>query len=273
MGNNLLGWQTSRIYNSKHLSPLSTVGSTSTGNHRTSSLMSLKPLAPAFLPQYQFSSDPPTSLSNSTAMSLPLAQLFCGMPSQIVPSQAPSINHHIIDGTLLLSLLQPTTQSKPDAAVHQPTPASSALLPSPLQHQANCLQAINKTIKQFHQHLKGEQLDRQTLQLILLQLQNDFALLRYLLFFPVETTSNKNITVKNSTTSPLFNHKANPNPNPNPTSTALTLPGSGEPKLHCSTPVGAVGPPRTKTNKPANADCQPAPDAQEAPSTTVQNLT
>ena len=204
-------------------------------------------------------------------MSLPLAQLFCGMLSQIVPSHSPSINHQITDGTLLLTLLQPTNQSKPDAAVHQPTPRTSAPLPSSLQHQANCLQAIHKTIQQFNQHLKAEHLERQTLQLIALQLQNDFALLRYLLFSPVETISNKAITVKNSATSPLFNSKANPNPNP--TSSAFPLSGPSEHKLLRSTPVGAVGPPRTKTNNTANADFQPTPNTQEAPSTTVQNLT
>ena len=158
----------------------------------------------------------------------------------------PPINQSNSDNTLLLPLLQQTNQSKPDAAAHQPTPGSSASLPSSLQHQSNCLQAINKTIKQFNQHLKAEQLDRQTLQLILLQLQNDFALLRYLLFSPIETTSNKNITVKDSATSPLFTPEANPNPNP--TSAALTFPGPSELHLHLSTPVGAVGPPRTKSN-------------------------
>ena len=101
------------------------------------------------------------------------------------------------EGTLLLPLLQPTNQSKPDAAVHQPTPESSALLPSSLQHQANCLQAIHKTIQKFNQHLKAEHLDRQTLQLIVPQLQNDFALLRYLLFSSVEAISNKDITINN----------------------------------------------------------------------------
>ena len=229
--------------------------------------MSLNPLAPAFLPQYQSSPDPPILLCNSTSINLPLAQLFCGMPSQIIPSHAPSINQHIPDGTLLLPpLLQPTNQSKLDTAVHQPTLRSSALLPSTLQHQAKCLQAIHQTIQQCNQHLTAEYLDRQTLQLIVLQLQNDFALLRYLLFSPVETTSNKAITDKNSATSPIFNTKANPNPNlnpnSNPTSSAFPLSGPGEPKLPRSTPVGAVGPPRTKTNNTANADFQPILNTQ-----------
>ena len=187
MGNNLLGWQTSRIDDSKHLSPLSTTGSTTTGHHRTPSLMSLNPLAPGFLPHHQSSSDPPLSLCNSNTMNLLLAQLICGMPPQLIPSHVPSINQHIADNTLFHPLLQQANQSQPDAAAHQSTPGLSASLPSPLQHQSNCLQAITKTIKQFSQHLKVEQLDRQTLHLILLQLQNDFALLRYLLFSPVDT--------------------------------------------------------------------------------------
>ena len=250
MGNNVFGKLTPKIHDSKHISALSMIGSSSTGDHRNCTLMSLNPLAPAFLPHYHSSSDTPTSLCNSTTMSLPWAQLFCGTPPQIIPSHAPSINQPITAGTFILSPLQSTSHSKQDAAAHQPPFGSSSFLFSSLQHQANCLQAIHKTIRQFNQHLKAEHLDRQTLQLIVLQLQDDFALLRYLLFSPVETISNKDFAVKNSATSPLFIPK--PNPNPNATSSAFPVPGPGEPKLRRSIPVGSVGPPRTKTNNSAN---------------------
>ena len=263
MGNNLLGRQTPGLYNPKHLSPLSTNGSTTTGHHRTSSLMSLNPLAAAFLPSCQSSSNPPISLSNSTTKGLPLAQLLCGMPSQTLPSLAPTIHQYNSDNTLLLPLLQQTNQSKWDTAARQPTLGSSAPLPSSLQHQSNCLQAINKTINQFNQQLKAEHLDRQTLQLLVLQLQSDFALLRYLLF------SYKNIATKDSATSPLLH----PHPNATPPSSAFPLSGPSERKLLRSTPVGAVGPPRTKSNNTANADFQPTSNTQEALPTTVQNLT
>ena len=73
------------------------------------------------------------------------------------------------------------------------------------------------------------------------------------------------ITVQNSATSPL----PNPNPNPNSFSTACTE----APKLRHSTPVGAVGPTGAKTNNFAKVDSQPTPNTQEAPATTVQNLT
>ena len=210
-------------------------------------------------------------------MNLPLAQLICGMPPQIIPSHAPSINQHIADNTLLLSHLQPMNQSTTDAAAHKLTPRLSTHLPPSLQHQTKCLQAINNSIQQFHQHLKAEKLDRQILQLVVLQLQNDLTVLRYLLFSSTGTTPNKDVTVKDAATSPLLDTtahpNANPNPNPNPSphsaSSAFSHPGPRAPTLR-STPVGAVGTAKTKTNNTANADSQPIPNTQE---TTIQNLT
>ena len=213
--------------------------------------MSLNPLALAFLPHHQSSSDPPPLLGQSNTMDLPLAQLLCGMPPQTIPS----INRHD-DSTLLLPLLQPLNQSTTDAAAHKPFPGSSTHLPSSLQHQTKCLQVINNSIQRLNQHLKAEKLDRQILQLIVLQLQNDFAVLRYLLFSAPETIPNTNITVKDTATSPLLNSEANlnPNPNPNTSSSAFPLPGPGALNLPRSTPVGGVGPPGTKPYNTASAD-------------------
>ena len=118
---------------------------------------------------------------------------------------------------------------------------------SPLQHHANCLQTIHKTIQQFNQHLKAKHLDRQTWQLIVLQLQNDFAILLFLLISPLKQSPTRILLLRNSTTSPLFN--SNHNPVPNPTSSALPLPCTDGAKLRRSTPVGAVDhPERKQTN-------------------------
>ena len=241
--------------------------------------MSLNPLAPAFLPHHQSSSDPPVSLCNSNTMNLPLAQLICGMPPQIIPSHAPSIKQHTADNSLLL---QPINQYATNAAAHKPIPGSSTPLPSALHHQTQCLQAINNSIQQFNQHLKAEKLDRQILQLVVLQLQNDFAVLRYLLFSSPKTTPNKDIILKDTATSPLSDTNANPNPSVNPTPnpnpnpnpsphlySAFPLSGLRAPTLRRSTPVGAVGTAKTKNNT-ANADSQPIPNTQD---TTIQNLT
>ena len=133
--------------------------------------------------------------------------------------------------------------------------------------------------------MKAEKLDRQILQLVVLQLQNDFAVLRYLLFSSTGTIPNKDVTVKDAATSPFIDTNANPNPtanpntnpnpnpNPNPSShfpSAFSLPGPRAPPLRRSTPVDAVGTAKAKTNNTANTDFQPIPNTQE---TTVQNLT
>ena len=111
--------------------------------------------------------------------------------------------------------------------------------------------------------MKAENLDRQALQLIARQLQqNDFPLLRYLLF------SDKDTAATDSATNPIIN----PTPNPNPTSSAFPLPCNADAQLHHFTPVGAMGPSRAKTNNSANAGLQPILNTQEDPPTTVQNL-
>ena len=230
--------------------------------------MSFNPLAPAFLPRHQSSSDPPLALYNSNTMNLPLAPLICRIPPPITPSHAPSINQHIADNNLLLPLLQPINQHTKDVATYKPTPESSTHLPSSLHHQMKCLQTINNSIQQFNQHLKAEKLDRQILQLVVLQLQNDFAVLRYLLSSSTGTIPNKDITVKDAATSPFIDTNANPNPtanpnpnpNPNPSShfpSAFSLLGPRAPTLRRSTPVGAVGTAKTKTNNTANTVFQP----------------
>ena len=134
---------------------------------------------------------------------------------------------------------------------------------SPLLHQVICLQAIHKNIQQLNQQLKAENLDRQALKLIALQLQIDFALLLYLLF------SDKDTAATDSATSPIINPNPNPTPNPNSPSSAFTLPCTDAAQLHRSTPVGAMGPSRAKTNNPVNAGLQPILNTQEDPSTTT----
>ena len=165
-------------------------------------------------------------------MSLPLAEKRCGMPPSITPSHAPPLSQPMADGALILSLIQPKNPSKQDAESLQPPPGSSSFLPSPLKHQVQCPQAIHKTIRQFHQHLKAEQLDQNSLQIIFFQHQNDFALMRYLIFSSVATIPISYTSVKNSATSPPINF----NRNPNPTSNALLLPCAAEPSVRLSTP-------------------------------------
>ena len=100
------------------------------------------------------------------------------MPPPIIPSHGPPITQPSIDGTFILPLIQPKNPTKHDAEASQPLPGSSSFLYSPLEHQAQRKQAIHKTIQQFNQHLRAEQLDRKTLHSIVVQFQNGFALMR-----------------------------------------------------------------------------------------------
>ena len=114
--------------------------------------------------------------------------------------------------------------------------------------------------------MKAENLDRQALHFIALQLQNDFTLLRYLLF------SDKDPAAKDSATSPIINSTPHPTPDPNLISSAFKLLCPDDAQLHRSTSVGAMGPARVKTSNSANAGLQPILNTQEVPSTAVQNL-
>ena len=57
-------------------------------------------------------------------------------------------------------------------------------------------------MKQLQQQLNAAHLDRKTLQLIALQFQNDFAVLRYLLLFSVGNISPHDNSVSHSTIQP-----------------------------------------------------------------------
>ena len=107
--------------------------------------MPLNALAPAFFLHSQLPSDPPFTLRRPTTMNLPLAQIFCGMPSPFVPP--PTLHIHvpqpINDGSDLPFTLQKNPSIQDPESV-QPLPGPSTLFPSSLHPQAQCLQAIQK---------------------------------------------------------------------------------------------------------------------------------
>ena len=128
--------------------------------------MTLNALAPAFFLHNQLPSDPPITLRRPTTMNLPLAQIFCGMPSPFVPPLTLHIPQPINDGTDLLFALQ-KNPSKEDPESVQPLPGPSTLFPSSLHPLAQCLHAIQKRMKQLQQQLKAAHLDRKTCNLLL----------------------------------------------------------------------------------------------------------
>ena len=92
--------------------------------------------------------------------------------------------------------------------------------------------------------MKAEQPDRKTLQLIVLQLLNYFALLRYLRFPSVRTNPISDTSVENSATSSPINPKRNANRNC--TSIAHLLPCATGLSINRFTPEEGMGPPDRK---------------------------
>ena len=121
---------------------------------------------------------------------------------------------------------------------------------------------INKTIQQYHQHLKAELLDRKILQIFILQLQTDSAFLCYLLFSSVGTIPISDFPV----TTPLPIHQLTQ------TYFNCTLDPPRWWNITSSTyPGGRCGTTLSK-NKCANSDFQFSPKTREAPPTTAQKL-
>ena len=90
-------------------------------------------------------------------------------------------------------------------------------------------------MRHLDDYLKSDQLNRKALQHIALQLQNDFALLRYLLFSAIGVT-HPNVHSSSHLAVSLTNK-----PHPNPILAATLVPTVAEPSTFRFTPEGAVG--------------------------------
>ena len=170
-----------------------------------------------------------------------------------------NITHPIADDTILPSTLQQNPpQRNPQS--FQPLPGPSTLQPSALRHQkAQNIHAIQKTIKQLqlHQHLKLERLKWKALFFIALQFQNDFVLLRYLLYSSLGATPSSVNSVTQQSISPTVN----------PTSTSPLLPSVDSSSVCRFIPDGTMGPLKLKAATSENAGFQFTSNAQ---TTTLQ---
>ena len=143
---------------------------------------------------------------------------------------------------------------------------SPALISSP---SSTLSTRIQNTIKQLQQVLEAKQLDRKTLQFSALHFQNDFGLLRYLLFSSVGNISLSYNCISRSTMQPT----KKPKPKPRPI-LVDTLPTTvDKPPTSRFTPEGDVRPRRAKVTNSASADLQSSLNTQEARPTTLQNFT
>ena len=132
--------------------------------------MTLNPFAPTFRPQQRprpYSFSRPNTLAAMNASHPPDS-----LPTNAKASTAESPSPQIEEQIRLLSVQLNQLQTYSESSIQQTTPL---LQKFPLAHlkQAQYLHAVQMTVAKLHQDLESERLERQTLQLLVFQLQKD----------------------------------------------------------------------------------------------------
>ena len=170
MGNFLLGEHPTRIYNRKQLPAISTNCRALTSNHSSSASMTLNPLVPTFPPQQRSTLYSFSQLKTLFAMnfSKPCDSPAIGAIAPTANFCSPQMEEQIHSLSAQLNQLQAYSES----SFQQTTPV---LQKFPLAHlkQVQYLHSVQLTVAQLHQDLEAEKLERQILQLLVLQLQKD----------------------------------------------------------------------------------------------------
>ena len=140
--------------------------------------MTLIPFAPTFRPQqrpisYSFSRPQPFVAMNSSEPSDSPATVA---KASTANPRSPPIDEQIHSLSTQLNQLQTYSES----FIQQTTPL---LQKFPLAHlkQVQYLQSVQLTVAQLHQDLESKKLERQALQLLVLQLQKDLMFTQYIL--------------------------------------------------------------------------------------------
>ena len=154
--------------------------------------MTLNPFAPTFRHQQR---PKPYSFNRSKA----LVAINSPEPSNSSPlkAKASTANSHspqIKEQIHVLSVQLNQLQTHSEAAIQQTTPL---LQKFPLAHlkQVQCLNSVQLTVAKLHQDLESEKLERQTLQLLLLQLQKDLMFTQNILFSSKTGTPPKQFSI------------------------------------------------------------------------------
>ena len=132
--------------------------------------MTLNPFAPTFRPQqrpkpYSFNRPQTLLAMNSSESSNPLAKVAKA-------STADSPSSQIEEKIRLLSAQLNQLQTYSEASIQQTTPLLQKIPLAQLK-QAQYLHSVQLTVAKLHQDLESERLERQTLQLLVFQLQKD----------------------------------------------------------------------------------------------------
>ena len=120
---------------------------------------------------------------------------------------------------------------------------------------------------------KSDQLNETALHLNTLHLQNDFLLLRYLLFPPVGKNQPNSYSISHLTDSKTKEHKPNPKPKLQSFIADEQHPNTDGLSILCFNPEGMVRPPEEETATPTSNETQSTSNTQDTSWKLMQNLT
>ena len=189
----ILYWDSTRQeFTLKNNSTISTHCHAFESNYSSPASMTLNPFAPTFCPQQRpkpYSSNRPKALM---AMNSPEPS-----NSSEIKAKASTANSHspqIEKQTHSLSAQLNQLQTHSESAFQQTTPL---LQKFPLAHlkQVQYLQSVQLTVAKLHQDLESQKLERQTLQLLVLQLQKDLMFTQNILMNPKTGTHPKQFSI------------------------------------------------------------------------------
>ena len=169
--------------------------------------MTLNPFAPTFRPQHR---PKPYSFSRpNTLAAMNASQPPDSLPTNAKASTAESPSPQIEEQIRLLSVQLNQLQTYSESSIQQTTPL---LQKFPLAHlkQAQYLHAVQMTVAKLHQDLESERLERQTLQLLVFQLQKDLIFTQNILMNQKTETPPKQFSID----PPSEGTSASPSPTP-----------------------------------------------------------
>ena len=154
--------------------------------------MTLNPFAPTFRPQQR---PKPYSFSRpNTLVAMNPSQPSVSIATDAKTSTAESPSPQIEEQIRWLSVQLNQLQTYSESSIQQTNPL---LQKFPLAHlkQAQYLYSVQLTVAKLHQDLESERLERQTLQLLVFQLQKDLIFTQNILMNPKTGTPPKQFSI------------------------------------------------------------------------------
>ena len=238
MGNHILGWYPARSFIQEQLFSISKNYCTLTSNHSSPALTTRNPFAPIFCQQHS-----PKRYSLSRKQ--PLVKIDSSGPSDspTKTAKAPTSNpppQPVEEQIHSLSAQLNQLQIFSEVSIQQTTPL---LQKFPLAHlkQVQYLHSVQLTVAKLRQDSKSEKLERQTLQLLVLQLQKDLMFTQNILMNQKTGTHPRQFSIDHSSAGTATNSSV-PETHELPRASASQIILMGDPKTLKSSALASLIP-------------------------------